>query len=82
MNTRTVLMDNFVRVGYTAQELHLRITEDDNTVTATVSYKGCHNSKSFRQSETAHSDAERWVNDLALPIIHGATDMLPGHERN
>lgn len=78
----TVVLHNFVRVGYTGMELAMLITEDERTVTATVSYRGCHNSKSFRSSETAQSDAIRWVNDLTLPIIHGATDQLPGHERN
>jgi hypothetical protein len=79
--SNTVIMENFVRVGYTGMELHLRITESDTRLTATVSYRGCNNVKTFRKTETAHMDAQRWLNDNSLPIIHGAQDTLAGHKR-
>jgi hypothetical protein len=75
-----IIMENFVRVGYTGEALHLRITESDTRLTATVSYRGCHNVKTFRNTETAHMDAKRWLNDNALPIIHGTQDTLAGHK--
>lgn len=40
-------------------------------VTVGVNYK----SKAFR-GETAEHDAKRWMNDLILPVIHGAKDGI------
>lgn len=56
---------------------NIRVTTDEQSETTSVvlAYKGQFKRKKFR-GETSHHDAQRWVNDNTIPIIHAGRKTL------
>lgn len=55
--------------------LVVKTDEQPDTTTKVVTYKGKKKTKTFR-GEVSHHDAERWANDIILPVIHGAKTQI------
>ena len=49
--------------------------EQPETTSVVLTYKGQAKRKKFR-GETSHHDAQRWVNDNTIPIIHAGRKTL------
>lgn len=66
-----------VMVGWSSglEVLVVKTDEQSDTTTKVVIFKGKTKRKTFR-GEVSHHDAERWANDLILPVIHGAKDGI------
>ena len=56
-------------------EIIVKTDEQPDTTTKVVTYKGKTKRKTFR-GEVSHHDAQRWVNDIISPIIHGAKTQI------
>jgi hypothetical protein len=71
----TVIQHQVLAVGFD-KEIQIVVTEKANdTLNAVVTFGAKVKRKTFR-GETAHHSAQRWVNDLTLPVIHGAKDSI------
>lgn len=60
--------------GY-GDTLVVNTDEQPETTSVTVTYKGKTKRKKFR-GEVSHHSAQRWVNDIILPVIHGAKEVI------
>jgi len=63
-----------IPVGF-GSEIVVKTDEQPDSTTKVVTFRGKTKRKTFR-GEVSHHDAQRWANDLILPVIHGAKDGI------